>query len=119
MCNCRINSDPSTGDPETLLDQEKYFPDTKRKTVPVDACIADIIEALWAAGVQTVSCCCGHDGRIAARNGRPNVMLAGPEYAQAAYDVLAKDNRNWWVIFWGGKEISIANKLQPIKSPPG
>lgn len=109
MCNCRTNSDPETGKPEKLLNQSKYFPDAERKTVPVDACIANVIENLWRAGVRTIACCCGHNGTIPVGNGKPNVVLAGPEYAQAAYEVLANDRRDWWVIFWAGRQVSGQN----------
>lgn len=30
------------------------------KCLALDTCIVPAIQALWAAGVVTVSCCCGH-----------------------------------------------------------
>ncbi len=33
----------------------------KKKAMPVDACIADIIKALNENSVLTKSCCCGHN----------------------------------------------------------
>lgn len=39
----------------------------------IDPCIAHIVAALNAGGVETVACCCGHnkkDGRIDLKDGR-------------------------------------------------
>lgn len=33
---------------------------TFRPRIAVDACLADEIRSLWAAGVTTTGCCCGH-----------------------------------------------------------
>lgn len=30
------------------------------KCLRLDSCIVPIIKAMWAAGIVTVSCCCGH-----------------------------------------------------------
>lgn len=46
---------------------------SKRVTVGVDACIADIVQALNDAGIETAGCCCGHgngDGSIILGDGR-------------------------------------------------
>lgn len=32
-----------------------------RATTCVDRCIAPLVQALWAAGVVTTGCCCGHN----------------------------------------------------------
>lgn len=34
-----------------------------RECFSLDACIVPALEALWAAGVVTVGCCCGHGSR--------------------------------------------------------
>lgn len=34
-----------------------------RNTICVDRCIADAVQALWALGVVTTGCCCGHNKR--------------------------------------------------------
>lgn len=107
MCDCMsYNGQGSIGGqtPERVLNLRTYFPDADRETVCVDACIADTIEKLWAAGVKTVACCCGHNGEVSVANGMPNVMIAGPEYADAAFRVLADDPRDWWVQFWAGSQ---------------
>ena len=89
--------------PERILPHGKYFPNSPRQTVCVDSCIADVIEQLWEAGIRTVACCCGHNGRSPIANGGPNVMIADPSQAQMAFDILAADPRDWWVTFWAGK----------------
>ena len=38
----------------------KRFPDSLTKEVEVDTCIADIVQALNNAGIDTVGSCCGH-----------------------------------------------------------
>lgn len=105
MCDCISynRSDESGGStPEAVLPYRKYFPGSAKETVCVDACIAETIERLWAAGVITGACCCGHNGRSPIANGRPSVMIADPAQAELAFDVLASDPRAWWVQFWAG-----------------
>tara|TARA_R110000850_G_scaffold238204_1_gene362882 strand:+ start:492 stop:833 length:342 start_codon:yes stop_codon:yes gene_type:complete len=111
MCNCRYASDPATGVPEAVLDQAKYFPDTGAPQVAVDQCIAEVIERLWAAGVRTGGCCCGHNGTRGFK--QPNVIIIDPSQAKAAHDVLSADPRDWWVLFWAGG----AEKLNIDKEP--
>lgn len=84
---------PYQTDQEVILDHAKYFPDTKRKTICVDACIAEQIEALWKAGIRTAGCCCGH-------NGRPwlDVGLLHPKDVERACSLLDEiDERLWHV----------------------
>lgn len=38
--------------------------DEYMKTVAVDECLADEIESLWAQGIKTCGCCCGHGKEI-------------------------------------------------------
>lgn len=35
-----------------------------KSTVSVDACIAHVIETLWAEKIWTLGCCCGHNGEF-------------------------------------------------------
>ena len=104
MCDCQSYNRPDLGGtvPERVLPYAKYFPNSARDTVCVDDCIADMMEKLWAAGVVTGACCCGHNGQSTIANGRPNVMIVDPRQAQIAHDILAADPRDWWVAFWAG-----------------
>lgn len=109
MCDCQSYNGQgvfSGSVPEKVLPYRQYFPDQPRETVSVDACIADTIEALWAAGVKTGACCCGHGGQSPIANGRPNVMITDPSQAPLAFEVLAKDAREWWVQFWAGGPVA-------------
>ncbi|MEW8049266.1 MAG: hypothetical protein AB2809_02720 [Candidatus Thiodiazotropha sp.] len=56
-----------------------------RTHAPVDPCIADIVQALNDAGLQTLASCCGHgkvNGRISLEDGRDLVLMSFDE-AQA------------------------------------
>lgn len=37
-----------------------YDPNKEKDEVVVDSCLADEIEQLWANGIVTTGCCCGH-----------------------------------------------------------
>jgi hypothetical protein len=44
-----------------------------RTEIAVDDCIADLVQALNDAGIETIGCCCGHgkvDGDIQLADGR-------------------------------------------------
>lgn len=52
----------------------------KRKEMQIDFCLAPIIRAFDAAGIETRGCCCGHgkrEGNIALQDGR--LMLVIPK----------------------------------------
>jgi hypothetical protein len=56
----------------------------KGKSVDVDACIADLVQVLNNAGIETVASCCGHGNRpgdIALKDGW-EIILAR-DYAEA------------------------------------
>ena len=51
----------------------KPRPISGRTEIGVDACLADIVQALNDAKIETVGCCCGHgkgDGEISLADGR-------------------------------------------------
>lgn len=58
---------------------EYGFNDDGERCLRLDSCIVPAIKALWAAGIVTVSCCCGHDesphGVISIQ--RPTASLEG------------------------------------------
>ncbi|MCK4856870.1 MAG: hypothetical protein KAT58_02775 [candidate division Zixibacteria bacterium] len=100
ICTCISYNRPDRGGntPEVVLDYGKYFKTTRSQTVCVDACIAEPIERLWAAGIETGGCCCGHGLTI------PTVMIKNPKDAELVFSVLAADKRKWHVMFWAGDE---------------
>lgn len=45
----------------------------RKKYMPIDECIADLVRALNRSGIKTIACCCGHGkgpGRIDLVDGR-------------------------------------------------
>ena len=55
-----------------------------RTEIAVDACLADIVQALNDASIETTGCCCGHgkgDGEIMLKDGRiiRIIRAAGPD----------------------------------------
>lgn len=56
-----------------------------RATIPVDPCIAPIVQALNDAGIATIASCCGHGkrpGSIALADGREIILAANFEEAR-------------------------------------
>ena len=52
--------DDSSFDPE----HPEYGIDAEgRRCFVLDACIVPAVEAVWAAGMKTLGCCCGHGQR--------------------------------------------------------
>tara|TARA_R110000796_G_scaffold68034_3_gene156035 strand:- start:176 stop:499 length:324 start_codon:yes stop_codon:yes gene_type:complete len=91
MCDCRYASDPTTGIPEVVLDHAKYFPDTGKAAVCVDACIAEAVKMLWHHGIRTRHSCCGHNGKFGAAS-----LGLDSHYAVArAAELLRSDGRDW------------------------
>ena len=37
-----------------------HFPETNEPCFNLDACLVPAVKALWAIGVKTIGCCCGH-----------------------------------------------------------
>ena len=65
--------------------QKSHTGEAYKKIIGIDACIAPIIDALNAAGIETQESCCGHGkctGYIALMDGRVLAVLAD----KAAWD---------------------------------
>lgn len=95
-CNCISSNDPEAEqtDPPILL----THPIVPNKTVSIDACIADVIRALWDAGCETVGSCCGHNAVP------PSIVV---ENNATDDDVLwirtiigSADTREWDILSW-------------------
>jgi hypothetical protein len=94
-CRCRWSADPTTGAPELVLDQSRYFPDTAKPSVSIDRCIAETVEMLWAHGIRTNHACCGHNGRF----GTASVGIVEAHSVPRAAELLrTKDGRQWRII---------------------
>lgn len=51
------------------------------KRVDVDRCLEPLVNALNAAGIETIACCCGHQkrpGNIALKDGRE--LIIAPDF---------------------------------------
>lgn len=67
MCNCE-NIEVGSYDNQVELIPPKHMADYKAlyqpgtaPTICVDTCIADEVLDLWAKGITTTGCCCGHN----------------------------------------------------------
>ena len=85
-------------------------PEREGRTVCIDECIASQIQALWAEGVQTEGCCCGHGKQC------PSVILPAtndPTDTAKAYWILRDfDSRRWAILQWKLVEVAIAPKRE-------
>lgn len=60
-CNCQ-NVEFGSYDNQVELPLPAHMPSQRGvTTVCVDACLADEIQQLWALGITTTGCCCGHN----------------------------------------------------------
>ena len=81
--------------PENML----HLKDSGRTQICIDECIVPQIKALWAAGISTLGCCCGHNKREC------EVILPGhfdPTDVSKAYNILkeADPERRWHIKQW-------------------
>ena len=58
------------------LIKEKLF--SGRREIPVDACIAQLVQVLNDYGIETIACCCGHGktAKSSIRISSKNIRLA-------------------------------------------
>lgn len=99
MCDCYSYNGDFGSELPVVLNPNEYFDwDNETKKVPVDACIAEEIKALWEAGIWTRGCCCGHNGKY----GNLNVIVAKKENPKRAAEVLEEidPEREWKVLQW-------------------
>lgn len=68
MCKCKSYNKKVKGakHPNIILEvpkrfRVKYLDGTVQRTIAVDKCMAKRLVSLWAAGLATKSCCCGHN----------------------------------------------------------
>jgi len=85
--------------PEVILPRPDWLPEGERTNgVPVDACIAPVVEYLWAKGITTLGSCCGHGGR----HGSPSLVLGEnvEDYRKVRMLIAEKDPRNFELSQW-------------------
>lgn len=64
MCQCvNVNFGDYTNTVRLKTPQiyKDRFPDTKKKYIFIDKCIADEVQRLWGLGIVTMASCCGHN----------------------------------------------------------
>lgn len=68
MCKCKSYNTKVKGakHPNVILEvpkrlRTKRLDGTEQRTIVVDKCMAKRLVSLWAAGLQTMNCCCGHN----------------------------------------------------------
>lgn len=68
MCKCKSYNRKVKGakHPNVILEvpkrlRTKRVDGTEQRTIVVDKCMAKRLVSLWAAGLQTMNCCCGHN----------------------------------------------------------
>lgn len=97
MCKCRSYNKPEWGgtDEELVLSSPPWM--EKSNGVCVDRCIAHVIEYLWANGVQTVACCCGHNQPSLG----PMLVLAEGQRSGGVRELIESvDDRPWRIQQW-------------------
>lgn len=109
-CGSYNRDDPGVGRPEIPLDPPEWLQDMRGhdrpdRPVPVDACIAATVKAVWLAGYMTLGSCCGHGGRVTPR---PSLVLHGDVRDFAGLrDLLAEvDGREWELLQWQLVEVA-------------
>lgn len=77
----------------------------RERPIMVDACIADAVRQLWAAGHVTLGSCCGHGGKV---NARPSLVLGQDErdYALIRTVLAEVDAREWELLQWQLVEVA-------------
>lgn len=96
MCDCISYNGQRPGQigtPEVVLDAPDWI-EHDRRTIPVDACIADHIKALWGAKIWTHSCCCGHNGTF------PRSVVVDKSDHAAAHRLLIERGADMAVMSW-------------------
>lgn len=95
--NCKSYNWDIGETPEVILPRPDWMQDGERVNgVPVDACIADVVEHLWDKGVITLNSCCGHGREI------PSLVLGQGEadYKKIEEFIADKDSRTFKLLQW-------------------
>jgi hypothetical protein len=94
---------------EVVLARPDWLPEGKRLNgVPVDNCIADVIELLWSNGVTTLGSCCGHGKK------NPSIVLSEGQgnYEQIESLICELDSRRWELFQWQLVDVSVRDSVK-------
>lgn len=89
---------------EVVLQRPDWLPDGERLNgVPVDACIADVVQHLWDNGIHTLGSCCEHG------KANPSLVLSQSEdnYELIQSLIAEKDSRSWSLKQWQLVDVSV------------
>jgi hypothetical protein len=96
-CNCQSHNRPDWGgtQPEVVVPAPDWA-SLGRGTLCLDACIAPVIQRLWAADVVTLGSCCGHNLQW------PSVVIEQTVDGLAVRELLREvdPTRFWRVLQW-------------------
>jgi len=98
-CECISNNRPDKGGTEESVYMEfpKSFNYKTKRGVWIDPCIAGIIQELWDAGVETLGCCCSHNGSFKPPYDFPNVLILDGDQKELTKKVVGD---RMTVLYW-------------------
>lgn len=100
MCDCISVGAPRNWQksPSVILPTPEFmlpYMRPEKTEIAVDACIAEQIKMLWADGIRTLSCCCGHNAQ------RPSVVVDNEDSIRTKLLLMQIDpRRDWRVEYW-------------------
>lgn len=98
--NCKSYNKQIGEIPEVVLPRPAFLRDGERVNgVPVDACLAKVIQHLWDHNVVTLNSCCGHGGQV---DDKPSIILGQAEYKlETIRKLIAEvDDRDFKLLQW-------------------
>jgi len=104
MCECISHNAPDWSggtQPEAILPMPKWLnPQKESRSVCVDACLKEVILALWETGIGTLGSCCGHNKE------RPDIVLVFGTDPQRVREILQRfPKRDWKLLQWNLTEV--------------
>jgi len=97
VCDCEYGKEIVLNLPDHLI------PWKERRTVCVEACVVDQIQARWDANIETLGGCCGHDKE-------PPSVIIEKHYTKLDVEVIShilesNDTRGWTVLQWKPEQL--------------
>lgn len=97
-----------------------------RQCFALDACIVPAVEALWALGIRTVGCCCGHGsghGMVSIEVPNGGDIIRRDKQTQSFYERVAESQGMPKHYFrgsaWNEQETSLKQKHGPLPAEAG
>jgi hypothetical protein len=97
-CNCRSYNWEIGETPQVLLTPPEFW-NSEKTQIPIDACIASVVQHLWDNKIVTLNSCCGHG-----REPRPAIILEqnmSPRRAERIRKLIKQvDDRDFKLMSW-------------------